>query len=146
MNTPDLDEDFVSPNPKARIFLLVVILLLFGLMVFILSELKSIQPSEEASPAQVYEAIHHLETLLSRLLSFSLIVSLLISLYFIHLSLKTYQSGRFPPPQFSVIRRTKIRRGQSSQRYAALSLFMALISWSPVVVLFYLQWIIHTQL
>ncbi len=140
------DAEYVNPNPKARIFILAVILILFFLMALILPELKSIQPSNEATPAEINQAIVRLDSFLSRLVTFTVIVSLLISLYFIHLAFKISQSDRFPPPNFFVIRRTRVRHGQQARWYARLSLFVVLLSWLPVLVLLYLQWIIQTQL
>ena len=145
MKKQDANDDYINPNPLARFLLLAFILIVVLIMMMILPELESLQPPNNATPAQIDQAINDLNSFLKQLFLYTILFSLFISLYFVYLAVKINQYGRFPPPNFWVIRRTRIHYGRQANRHAVLALFIALLCWFPVLVLFYLQWIIQTQ-
>ena len=144
MNTHEDPGDTVEASQTAR--LIVVLMVITGLCAlwFIGPVIKGIQPEEGATLAEIEYAIEKLIDLINQIFAGSILLSSLISFYFLKLAYQTHKTGRYPPPGFAVIRRITLRRGQKAKASAWLCLLFALFSWSAVLAIAYLKWIVLT--
>jgi hypothetical protein len=142
MASSDQHKDIVQPSTKARL-LLAFFIMACGYALWLLKTfINNIQLSRDASSAELDTAIQSLENLLDLMLIGSLILSGLMGIYFLALGYQANKSGRYPPPNFAVIRTTKIRRGAQVKISVWLCYLFAVFSWFPATVILYLKWML----
>jgi len=144
MNDADTNFEYVEPSNAVRIILLVLILVAAVTMAYLLPVIDSLNPGDNATPAELEQSMVNLEQFLDNLIIFTALMSFCFSLYFLTLAYHIKTSRRYPPPHFAVIRRTRIKRGPKAHPYIALAVFVAVLCWLPVLTLLYLHWIVQT--
>lgn len=142
MNSNDNQDDFVKPNKIAQ--LVVVGIFILGVFALLILEpfINSLQPHDGASIKEIEKSIETFDGLINLLLSIAVLHSIAMSLYFYNLAYKIKKSGRYPPPNFVVIRKMKIRRGIKARNSVWFSYLFAILSWLPALFIIYLKWLL----
>lgn len=135
------NKEYVQPSKKARFYLLLVIIFSLVSLFLITRYFDRLVPPISASKAEINEAITSLNSVLNYLIGISLVLSPLVSGYFLSLASRIKQSGRVPPPNFSVIKMTGVRRGKEALTAMWFCYVLAVIAWIPLLASVYIKWI-----
>ena len=106
--------------------------------------LENILPGEDAGLEEIELTLAQLAKFIDYLLLFSLLLSTTLCIFFVRLGSQTGEFGRYPPPGFSVIRRTRIHTGEQARKFVRLSYIFAIFAWLPVIATLYLKWLLKS--
>ncbi|MES9844055.1 MAG: hypothetical protein ABW131_05350 [Candidatus Sedimenticola sp. 6PFRAG5] len=135
-------EDIVKPSKLVQI-VVACVLLVFGVGILLLLDpfINSIMPQEKPTFEAIENTIGLLVVILNNLLILSVIISVSMSYYYLYLAFRIKKTGRYPPPNFVVIRKKKIKWGVKARNSVWFSYLFALLSWLPTLLILYLKWL-----
>ena len=135
--------EYVEASSGARVAVFVILVLGLVAVYLVSGLIENISPGKGAASGEIEQAIAKLAAFLDYLLLFSLLLSTTLSVLFIRLGSQTSESGRYPPPGFSVLRRTRILTGNRAKKFAGLSYALAIVAWLPVIATLFLKWLLN---
>jgi hypothetical protein len=130
-------ERYIPASRTAQILLLIMVIIGFLIFAVIhwLSGLPMPPPGSASAALDGY--VHTVKQATWILFAVSIPISAAWSYYMARMGYRGLVSKEFPPPGTLVVTRTRIRTGRTAVFSSWLAIVMAVVFWSPVVILWY---------